>query len=92
MLKVEVNHWNQRPEEIREITIMAEHPRTRERLLAIYEICEGKSATEVGKQTGRNPQTVMGWVHKYNQEEVEVLKYQHTEGHPPLCLSQSRKQ
>ena len=59
MLKVEVNHWNQRPEDLRELALIAEHPRTRERLLAIYEICEGKSATEVGKQTGRNPQTVM---------------------------------
>ncbi|WP_442941723.1 helix-turn-helix domain-containing protein [Nostoc sp.] len=43
----------------------ADHARTSERLMALYEICNGKSATEVGSSTGRNPQTVMEWVHRY---------------------------
>ncbi|MEM9092684.1 MAG: winged helix-turn-helix domain-containing protein [Cyanobacteria bacterium P01_F01_bin.53] len=48
------------------MALNASHPRSRERLMALYEIGTGKSATAV-KDSGRNPQTVMGWVHRYNQ-------------------------
>ena len=48
--------------------------------MALYEISEGKSATRVGKQTRRNPQTVMSWVHRYNREGLEALKYQRSGG------------
>ena len=92
MLKVDVNLWHQSPEYLRESALRAEHPRTRERLLALYEICQGKSATQVGRETGRNPQTVMEWVHKYNQAGIFALQYQHTGGHPPLCQLSSLKQ
>ncbi len=52
--------------------------------MALYEICNGKSATQVGRETGRNPQTIMEWVHRYNISGIEVLRYQHTGGHPPV--------
>lgn len=52
--------------------------------MALYEICNGKSATQVGQETRRNPQTIMEWVHRYNISGIEVLRYQHTGGHPPL--------
>lgn len=84
MLKVEIDRWNQSMPELRELALTAPHPRTRERILAIYEICSGKSATRVGKETGRNPQTIMEWVHKYNQKGLAVLEYKHTGGHPPF--------
>ena len=58
----------------------ADHVRTRERLMALYEICNGKSATKVGKQTGRNPQTIMDWVHRYNYSGKEALLYKRTGG------------
>jgi transposase len=87
MLKVAIQHWGQSREQLRECAFKAEHPRTRERLLALYEICEGKSASVVGKETGRNRQTVMEWVHKYNQGGIEALKYQHSGGHSPLYLN-----
>ena len=76
MLKVNCARWNQSGELLREEALKAEHPRTRERLMALYEISEGKSATLVGKQTNRNPQTVMSWVHRYNQEGLTAIKYQ----------------
>ncbi|BAY29049.1 hypothetical protein NIES2107_08900 [Nostoc carneum NIES-2107] len=52
--------------------------------MALYEICNGKSATQVGKETGRNPQTIMEWVHRYNRLGIETLKYRHTGGYTPL--------
>ena len=87
MLKVKFELWNQSPEQLREEGLKAEHPRTRERLMALYEISRGQSATQVAFETKRNPQTVMGWVHKYNQDGPVALNYQHSGGHPPLCLN-----
>jgi len=54
--------------------------------MALYEICNGKNATQVSRETGRNPQTIMEWVHRYNQAGPETLVYQHSGGHPPLYL------
>ncbi len=85
MLKVNYARWNQSRELLREEALAAEHPRTRERLMALYEISEGKSATAVGKQTKRNPQTVMSWVHRYNREGITALLYQHSGGRTPAC-------
>lgn len=66
--------------------LTALHPRTRERFMALYEIGMGQSATQVGLQTNRNPQTVMEWVPRYNSLGPEALVYRHSGGHPPLCL------
>ncbi|MEH2084864.1 MAG: helix-turn-helix domain-containing protein [Nostoc sp.] len=84
MLKVECDRWNQSSSILRQEALKANHARTRERLMALYEICNGKSATQVGRETRRNPQTIMEWVHRYNISGIEVLRYQHTGGHPPL--------
>jgi transposase len=55
--------------------------------MALYEISQGKSATKVGQETKRHPQTIMGWVHQYNTEGSGRLVYQHSGGHPPLYRS-----
>ncbi|WP_322696909.1 helix-turn-helix domain-containing protein [Nostoc sp. DedSLP03] len=81
MLKVECDRWNESASVLREEALKADHARTRERLMALYEICNGKSATKVGRETGRNPQTVMEWVHRYNISGKEALLYQRTGGH-----------
>ena len=86
MLKVDTQRWNQSPESLREEALKATHPRSRERFLGLYEVSQGKSATQVGRETRRNPQTVMEWVRRYNKSGPEALKYKHTGGHPPLCL------
>ena len=65
-LKVEYEEKGDSPEGLRREAMVAPHARTRERLLALYEISQGQSASEVAKATGRHPQTVMGWVHCYN--------------------------
>ena len=84
MLKVDWERWHHIPESLREQALKANHARTRERFLALYEVSQGKSATQIGRQTGRNPQTIMDWVHRYNQSGLETLEYRRTGGHPPL--------
>jgi len=85
MLKLDLSRWQQTAEHLRELALSAAHPRTRERWMALYEIAAGKNATVVGKKTGRNPQTVMEWVHLYNDQGPLALVFEQTGGHPPLC-------
>jgi len=90
MLKVNVQKWGQSGEQLRQLALSASHPRSRERLMALYDICGGKNATQVGLASGRNPQTVMDWVHRYNDKGPKGLLYRHTGGHPPLCQKLSK--
>lgn len=91
MLTVNVERWSQSSEQLRQLALSAEHPRSRERLMALYEICGGKNASQVGRASQRNPQTVMEWVHRYNEEGPEAMLYRRTGGHPPLCPSTSSR-
>ena len=75
MLKVNHHQWNQSVEELREMSLTEAHPRTRERSMAFYEICLGKSATQVAKDSQPNSQTVMDWVHRYNNNGPDALKF-----------------
>ena len=84
MLTVDYSRWNQDPDLLRVLGLNAEHPRTRERFLALYEICGDKNASQVGRETDRNPQTVMAWVHRYNTVGPAALVYQPTGGRPPF--------
>ena len=59
--------------------------------MALYEICEGKSATQVAKESNRNPETVMSWVHKYNLEGCLALKYQRSGGRSLFLGKQSEQ-
>lgn len=86
MLKVDCQRWNQSLETLREEALRAEHPRTRERLMALYEICGGKNATQLGKKTGRNPQTIMEWIHRYNSGGPDAPRYQRTDGRLPFFI------
>lgn len=86
-LKVEYEEKGDSLETLRQEATSAPHGRTRERFLALYEISQGRSATEIGKATGRHPQTVMDWVHRYNQDGKEGLRYRRTGGRPPLCAN-----
>ncbi len=91
MLRVDCDRCNPNKEVLRKEALKAKQPRTRERLMALSEISEGKSATRVGKQTRRNPQTVMSWVHRYNQGGLDALKYQRSGGRTPFFPKQSKK-
>ena len=41
-------------------------------------------ATQVAKETKRNPETVMTWVHRYNQEGLTAVQYRRTGGRKPV--------
>lgn len=85
MLHVDCARWGQTPEDLRQLATGASHPRTRERFLALYEITQAGCATRVAPRTHRHPQTVMKWVHLYNQRGPEALVYRRTGGRPPFA-------
>jgi transposase len=91
MLHVNYAKWNQTPQDLRDLSLYEEHPRTRERFLALYDIATGKNATQVSHETGRNNKTVMDWVHKYNEEGADRLFYKRTGGRLPLFVKKSDK-
>ena len=83
MLHIDCARWGQTPEDLRRLATGAPHPRTRERFLALYEITQASCATRVAPRTHRHPQTVMEWVHTYNERGAAALAYRRTGGRPP---------
>ena len=84
MLKVDHQRWGQTPADLHRQGVEAKHRRTRERFSALYEITQAKCATGVARQTGRDPETVMQWVHRYNAQGPEALVYRRTGGRAPF--------
>jgi hypothetical protein len=84
VLRVDHGRWEQTVADLRHLALTAAHPRSRERFLALHEIAQGSCATAVAERTGRRAQTVMGWLHAYNEHGPEALTYQRTGGRPPL--------
>ena len=84
MLRVDHNRWGQTVADLRHLALSAVHPRSRERFLALHDIAQGSCATEVAECTSRRPQSVMSWLHAYNDHGPEALVYQRTGGRPPF--------
>jgi hypothetical protein len=84
-LHIDYARWDQTPEDLRRLATEAPHRRTRERFLALYEITQASCATRVAPHTRRHPQTVMGWVHTYNEQGPAALAYRRTGGRPPFA-------
>jgi Homeodomain-like domain-containing protein len=84
VLRVDHQRWEQTVTDLRHLALSAAHPRSRERFLALHEIAQGSCATAVAERTGRRAQTVMGWLHAYNEHGPEALTYQRTGGRPPF--------
>src|SRR3954453_2604635 len=85
VLRVDHGRWDQTVADLRHLALTAAHPRSRERFLALHEIAQGSCATAVAERTGGRAQTVMGWLHAYNEHGPEALTYQRSDGRPPLC-------
>ena len=83
MLKVDCNKWNDNAQSLRHQAVMATHPRTRERFLALYEITQSKNVTLVAGEINRRPPTVMEWVPADN-ERGGALIYPSSGGRSPL--------
>lgn len=85
MIRPNFTKWNQSSDDFRRLATEAEHVRTRERFLALYQIATGQfNATQWAVQIGRCHESVMGWVHTYNQDGPESLIYRRTGGRAPF--------
>lgn len=85
MLRVDHDRWNQTLADLHELALRSNHRRTRERFLALFQIAGGtKNATQVALMSGRNHQTVQGWVRRYNTEGPDALVYSRSGGRPPF--------
>jgi len=81
MIRPNFEKWQQNGTEIREKSIEAEHKRTRERFQAMYMIgTEQYNASQWAHMTNRCVQTVLGWVHDYNEQGPSALEYRHSGG------------
>ena len=85
VLRVDHERWGQTERDLRELALSARHARSRERFLALHEIARGGCASKVAERTGRHPQTVMGWLHRYNKGGPEAVQYRRTGGRPPFA-------
>ena len=91
MIRPDFAKWNQDAEAMRRLSLEAEHPRSRERLQALYMIGSGqKNASQWAQQINRQKQTVLKWVHGYNEFGPEHITYQATGGAQPK-LSEAEK-
>lgn len=88
MIRPDFTKWGQSPADIYQLSLKAAHVRSRERFQALYMIgTQQVNATDWAKQIGRRNQTVMGWVHQYNEQGPASLHYQRTGGRTPLFAS-----
>ena len=85
MLRIDHEKWGQSVSDLRDAAVRASHPRTRERWMALYEIADGRAnATVWAADNKRHHQSVMSWVHAYNERGPEALAFRHTGGWTPL--------
>jgi hypothetical protein len=85
MVRVENQKWGQSLEDLRRSALQAEHPRTRERYLALSLIADGThNATSWAARFGRQDDTVLKWVHDYNANGPGALTYHRKGGPAPL--------
>lgn len=85
MLRPNFAKWNQTADDMLRLSREAKHPRSRERYLALYAIGTNQAtATQWAKATGREDETVMGWVHRYNADGPAAVTYRHSGGRPPF--------
>ena len=91
MVRVEMAKWDQGLEDLRRASVHAPHRRSRERFQALYLIASGRfNATTCAAHIGRQDETVLGWVHGYNEHGPDALTYRRTGGRAPLLTSEKR--
>jgi Helix-turn-helix domain len=85
MVRVEMGKWKQTLEDLRQASLHTPHARTRERFQALYLIASGAyNATTCAAHIGRQDETVLAWVHRYNEHGPDALSYRRTGGRSPL--------
>jgi len=77
--------WGQTNADLLQRAMESKHRRTRERWLALYMIASRQTnATQWAKELGRTDDTVLSWVHRYNDKGPEALGYRRSGGRTPL--------
>src|SRR3954454_18008964 len=90
MVRVEMAKWGKALEDLRRASVETPHRRSRERFQALYLITSGRfNATTCAAHIGRQDETVLGWVHRYNEHGPDALTYRRTGGRAPLLTSDS---
>jgi hypothetical protein len=85
MVRPDTTKWDQTLDDLLHGSLHADHARTRERYLALYMIASGETnATQWAEKTGRCDETIMRWVHDYNELGPVSLTYRRTGGSRPL--------
>lgn len=84
LLSVDHERWELSPADLLERAVGSKHRRTRERFLAPYEVVQGRCATDVAKEMGRDNETVHRWIHWFNDKGPDALLYQRSGGRPPF--------
>lgn len=93
MIRPDLSKWGQTVADLRTLSVQAQHERTRERFQALYMIAtEQTNATAWAKEIGRNDETVLRWVHQYNEGGAEALTYRRTGGRPPFFTQERIEQ
>ncbi len=92
MLRPEIEKWGQSAEDMRRLSIEAEHPRSRERFQALYMMSSGQSnASRWAKTIKRCQQTVLEWVHHYNAAGPNGVVYHHSGGRKPTLNASDKE-
>jgi len=87
MISVEYAKWEQSLDDLQQLSLNAVHPRTRERFSALFLIASGDySATTWALRFKRRDETVLKWVHDYNDRGPDAITYRRTGGAPPFSL------
>ena len=85
MIRPNFAKWGQSPDDLRRLSLQANHVRSRERYQTLYLIGSGQTnASQWAKQIGRNQRTVLEWVHQYNEAGPAQIEYRHSGGRRPL--------
>jgi hypothetical protein len=85
MVHPDLSKWGQSLNDLRELSIRAAHPRSRERFLSLYMIASQQTnATQWANESGRMIDTVLKWVHDYNAGGVTAVEYRRSGGRPPF--------
>jgi hypothetical protein len=67
------------------------HRRSRERFQALYLIASGRfNATTCAAHIGRQDETVLAWVHRYNELGPDAMTYRRTGGRAPFLIRAGR--
>lgn len=91
MVRPDFAKWHQTPEDVLRLVREAEHPRNRERYMALYAIgTKASNATQWAKATGRENETILGWIHLYNADGPDAVAYRHSGGRTPFLPRRRR--